>query len=192
MKPYKYKSFQLKINMKKIMVIILFASLFFIPFSSAAITSVDIDSLSNKSYSHIWLGISTGGYDLMAEKGNTYEFRVFVKNGMSNQSMHNLEIIPADLQFPVNSITPKTIEQVKPMEIRIFYVNVTIPSDIPPGKIPIKFDLVSNEFPVGIFSLESEIKVMDKANIGLYLFYTFLILLILFWLFYRKWKQNKK
>ncbi len=178
--------------MKKIIGIIFFVSLFFIPFSSAAITSVDVDSLSNKSYSHIWLGVSTGGYDLIAEKETYYEFRVFIKNGMANESMHNLEIIPSEIPFTVNSITPKSIEQIKPMEIRIFYVNATIPPEISPGKYPVKFDLVSNEFPIGVFFLQSEVKIVERVKIELYLFYSLLIVIILFWLFYRKWKQNKK
>jgi hypothetical protein len=193
MKQYKYKSPTRKINMKKRMIIsILFLSLFIIHLSSAAIIDVNVTDISNKSYSDIWLGVSTGGYNLIAEKGETYEFRVFVKNGMANTSMHNLEIIPIDMQFPVNSITPKVMDQIKPMEIRIFYVNVTIPSNILSTKYPIKFGLVSEEFPVGIFSLESEIKVVDRIKVELYIFYTLLILLILFLLFYRKWKQNKK
>ena len=177
---------------KRMIVITLFAVLFFIPSASAAITDVNVTYMLNKSYSDVWLGVSTGGYNLIAEKGETYEFRVFVKNGMSNRSMHNLEIIPADFPFSVNSITPRTIEQIKPMEIRIFYVNVTIPPNLISAKYPIKFNLVSEEFPVGVFSLESEIKVVDRIKVELYLFYTFLILFILTLLFYRKWKQNKK
>jgi len=193
MKQYKYKSPPRRINMEKRMIVItLFAVLFFIPSASAAITDVNVTYMLNKSYSDVWLGVSTGGYNLIAEKGETYEFRVFVKNGMSNRSMHNLEIIPADFPFSVNSITPRTIEQIKPMEIRIFYVNVTIPPNLISAKYPIKFNLVSEEFPVGVFSLESEIKVVDRIKVELYLFYTFLILFILTLLFYRKWKQNKK
>lgn len=176
---------------KRMIIIILFTALFFIPASSAAITDVNVSFL-NKSYSDIWLGVSTGGYDLIAKKGETYGFEVFVKNGMNNLSMHNLEIIPKDMQFNLNSITPKKIEQIKPMEIRVFYVNVTIPQEIISAKYSVKFDLISDEFPAGIFSLETEIKVVDRIKIELYLFYTFLILLILFLLFYRKWKQNKK
>jgi uncharacterized membrane protein len=192
MKQYKYKSSPRKINMKRAIILILFISLLFIPFSSAAITGANVTYIGNKSYSDIWLGVSTGGYDLIAEKGETFEFEVFVKNGMTNRSMHNLQIIPKDMQFPVNSITPKIIEQIKPMEIIIFRVNVTIPSEIPSAKYTVKFDLASLEFPAGIFSLETEIKVVDRIRVELYLFYTFLILFILFWLFYRKWKQNKK
>ena len=179
--------------MKKIVIIlILLVSLFFIPFLSAGITGVNVTDISNKSYADIWLGVSTGGYDLIAEKGETFEFEVFVKNGMANQSLHNLEIIPKDMSFTVNSITPKLIEQIKPMEIVIFNVNVTIPSETPSAKYLVKFDLLSGEFPVGIFSLETEIKVVDRIKVELYIFYTFLIILIIFWLFYRKWKQNKK
>jgi hypothetical protein len=193
MKQYKYKLPIRKINMKKIVILfMLSAFLFFIPFSSAAITDANVTDITHKSYSDIWLGVSTGGYDLIAEKGETYEFEVFVKNGMNNRSLHNLEIIPVDMQFPLNSITPKLAEQIKPMEIRVFYVNVTIPEEIPSGKYPIKFDLRSNEFPAGIFYLETEVKAVDRIKVELYLFYTLLILFILFWLFYRKWKQNKK
>lgn len=192
MKQYKYKLSIQKINMKKIVIILtLLVSICFIPLCSAGITNANVSFL-NKSYSNIWLGVSTGGYDLIAKKGETYGFEVFVKNGMNNQSLHNLEIISTDMQFTLNSITPKIIDQIKPMEIRIFYVNVTIPSNISSGKYPVKFDLRSEEFPVGVFSLETEIKAVDRIKIELYLFYTLLILIILILLFYRKWKQNKR
>jgi uncharacterized membrane protein len=192
MKQYKYKLLIRKINMKKIRIIFLLTSLFFIPLASAAITDANVTDITHKSYSDIWLGVSTGGYDLIAKKGETFEFEVFVKNGMNNRSLHDLEILPVDIPFPVNSITPKIINQIKPMEIRIFYVNVTIPKNISSGKYPIKFNLISDEFPPGIFSLETEIKAVDRIKVELYLFYTFLILFIIFLLFYRKWKQNKK
>ncbi|MGY4884711.1 MAG: hypothetical protein ACP5NZ_04000 [Nanobdellota archaeon] len=178
--------------MKRTIILILFIFLFFMPFLSAKITSANVTDISNMTYSDIWLGVSTGGYDLIAKKGETFEFEIFVKNGMNNRSLHNLGISPDEMKFQVNSITPKIIDQIKPMEIRVFVVNVTVPKDLLSAKYPIKFNVFSDEFPIGVFSLESEIKAVDRIKVELYIFYTLLIFIILMWLFYRKWKQNKK
>jgi len=142
-------------------------------------------------YSDIWLGVSTGGYRLITEKGSSYELRVFIKNGMSNRSLHNVEIIPNNFPFEINSITPKYIEQLKPMEIRIYYVNVSIPEDAEKGTYPIKFDVSSSEFPIGVFSLESEIKVVNRLRKEFYALYVLIMVIILILLFYRKFKIKK-
>jgi uncharacterized membrane protein len=144
------------------------------------------------NFSDIWLGISTGGYKLIAEKGSSYTFRIFIKNGMANRSLNNVELSPNSLPFNLTSITPRSIEQLKPMEIRIYYVNVSIPGNTETGKYPIKFDIASNEFPRGVFSLESEIKVVRKINTWVYVIYVILIVAILGLLFYRKLKQSKE
>lgn len=142
-------------------------------------------------YSDIWLGVSTGGYRLISEKGSSYTFRVFIKNGMSNRSLHNVEAIPSNFPFEINSITPKYIEQLKPMEIRIYYVNVSIPENTERGTYPIKFDVSCIEFPMGVFSLESEIKVVDRIKKEFYIVYVLLMIIILILLFYRKHKIKK-
>jgi len=145
-------------------------------------------------FNDIWLGTSTGGYDLIAEKNTTYAFKVFVKNGMTNRSLNNIYIEPSNLPFKVNSITPKTFEQLKPMEIKIYMVNITIPENATVGKYTLDFDIVSNEFPPGVFRLEHDLKVVTKINNGLYIFYVLITVAILIWFFFRKgkiWKEEK-
>ena len=81
-------------------------------------------------YADIWLGISTGGYDVVGEKGKDLVFRVFVKNGMTDRSLHNVELVPTDFPFEINSITPRIVEQLKPMEIVVYHVNCSVPEDV--------------------------------------------------------------
>lgn len=159
--------------------------------------SVDARELNTRivdvgNYSDIWLGISTGGYKLIAEKGSSYTFRIFIKNGMADRSLNNVELFPTNFPLNITSITPRSIEQLKPMEIRIYYINVSVPEDLEPKKYPINFDVASNEFPRGVFSLQSEIKVVRKINTWVYITYAVLIVAILGLLFYRKFKQNRE
>jgi hypothetical protein len=133
--------------------------------ASAEIQNVSLTVIGEQDYSDIFLGISTGGYDLLAEKGSSFAFEVFVKNGMPDRALHKIAISPASFPFPINSITPKTIEEVKPMEIVMFIVNTTIPADAAIGKYSVSFDVSSDEFPVGVFFLSTEIKVLNKINI---------------------------
>ncbi len=159
---------------------------------NAEITNTSVTVMNSQGYSDIWLGISTGGYKLIAEKGSSYTFRIFIKNGMANSSLNNIELFPSNLSLDIISITPKSIEQLKPMEIRIYYVNVSIPENTETRKYPIKFDVASKEFPRGIFSLQSEIKIVRKINTWAYIIYVILIAAILTELFYRKFKQSKE
>lgn len=172
--------------------IILVLLTFLAGIAEAAIKNESIKVLIDQDYSDIWFGISTGGYKLLAEKDSSFSFRIFIKNGMSDRSLHNVEISPNNLLFNVNSITPKSIEQLKPMEIRIFFVNITIPPDIEEGKYPLNFDVSSDEFPRGVFRLDSELKVVRKIRTELYILYIAVIIGILVLLFYRKLQQNKQ
>ena len=157
----------------------------------AGAKELNVSIVNPGDYSDIWLGVSTGGYKLITERGSSYTFRIFIKNGMNNRSLNNVEMVPSNFPFEINSITPKYIEQIKPMEIRIYYVNVSVPETEATGTYPIKVDISSSEFPIGVFSLESEIKVVRKIRTSIYVIYATIIVLILFLLFYRKFKQNK-
>jgi hypothetical protein len=165
--------------------------IFFISSSEAVITNTSISVLTEQDYSQIWFGMSTGGYNLISEKNKDYIFSIYVKNGMAKTSLNNVEL-SSDSEFKINSITPKSVEQLKPLEIRIFIVNMTIPKDIKSGKYPLVFDVSTKEFPVGIFKLNTEIKIVDRIKYELYFIYTFLIILILIILFYRKIKLDKE
>ncbi|OGJ21229.1 hypothetical protein A3K73_02310 [Candidatus Pacearchaeota archaeon RBG_13_36_9] len=165
--------------------------IFFLVLEVASAKELNVTIVQPGYYSDIWLGVSTGGYRLITEKGSSYELRVFVKNGMSNRSLHNVEIIPNNFPFEINSITPKYIEQLKPMEIRIYYVNVSIPETEEKGTYPIKFEVSSDEFPIGVFSLESEIKVINRLKKEFYILYVLIMVIILILLFYRKFKIKK-
>jgi uncharacterized membrane protein len=81
------------------------------------------------------------------------------------------------------------------MEIVIFWVNTTIPANATIGRYPIMFDVSSDEFPAGVFSLSSEIKVVKNIKVWLYALYALITLLILAVFFYRKRKiilEDKK
>ena len=156
--------------------------------AEAAIKNATVTVLTEQDYSDIWLGISTGGYDLITELSSTYEFRVFVKNGMPERALHNVKIAPNNFPFAINSITPSSFQEIKPMEIVIFWVNTSIPSNATVGKYAIRFDVSSDEFPAGVFSLSSEIKVVKNIKTWLYALYAFITLLILVVFFYRKRK----
>jgi uncharacterized membrane protein len=163
---------------------------------NAEIQNVSVTVLTNlNQFSGIWLGISTGGYKILAERGHDYTFRVFIKNGMDNRSLHNIGISPKEnFSFKVNGITPNLIEQLKPMEIRIYYVNITIPENTTEKKYPILFDVIADEFPIGVFSLGGEkeqLEVVRKINMPLYVFFAIVSIIILALLFYRKYKQSK-
>ena len=175
--------------MKKI---ILTATILFFLFAiNVNARELNVSIIDSAGYSDIWLGISIGGYKLIAEQGSNYTFRVFIKNGMNNRSLNNVEISPNNLPFEITSIIPKSIGQLKPMEIRIYNVNVSIPQNTKTGKYPIKFDISSNEFPKGLFFLDSEIKVVREIKTYVYIIYAFFIGVILALLFYRKFKQSK-
>lgn len=154
----------------------------------AAFANISIISYSDQDYSDIWLGISTGGYGLMAQRGNDYVFRIFVKNGMAERSLNNVVISSETFPFKINSITPKKIEQIKPMEIVIYNVNITVPNNATQGKYPFIFDVESEEFPTGVFKLSEEIKIMKRINVELYAAYLLISIILLAVLFYRKRK----
>lgn len=175
--------------MKKI--ILTAAIMFFLLVINVDARELNVSIVDTSGYSDIWLGISTGGYKLIAEQGSNYTFRVFIKNGMNNRSLNNVEISQNNLPFEITSITPKSIGQLKPMEIRIYNVNVSIPQNTQTGKYPIKFDVSCNEFPKGLFFLESEIKVVREIKTSVYILYAFFIAVILALLFYRKFKQSR-
>jgi hypothetical protein len=158
------------------------------PAAQAAIENASLTVISEQDYSDIFLGISTGGYDLLAERGSSFAFEVFVKNGMPDRALHNIAISPANFPFGINSITPKMIGEVKPMEIVMFIVNTTIPADAQVGKYSVSFDVSSTEFPTGVFWLSTEIKVLNRINTGLYAFYAAVTIALLALLFYRKRK----
>jgi uncharacterized membrane protein len=161
--------------------------------ASAAITSMNVTKVNPSDYSDIWLGVSTGGYKLIAEKGSSFTFELFIKNGMNIRSLHDVKISPSsDFQFNVTDITPKSIDQLKPMEIRFYLVNITIPEDTPEGKYPLLFDVSSAEFPQGVFSLKDEIKIVRRINTELYIAYAVLSVLIIAFLIYRKIRLGKQ
>jgi len=159
---------------------------------SAGIENVELETFTDNDYSDIWLGFSDGGYLLMAKAGTDYSFRIFVKNGMADESLHNVEISPKEFPFDINSITPKTIEQLKPMEIRIFTVNASIPKDSEEKRYPISFDVKSDEFPKNVFIFNSEIKVVRRVKNELYIFYMLIIIALFVLLFYRKHMIKKQ
>jgi len=165
--------------LKQILFILIAASVF------AGIENVNVTVIKAQDYSNIWLGFSTGGYDLIAEKGTDFVFKLYVKNGMPDDSINNIKVSPQG--FDVNSITPKTIEYVKPMEIVIFTVNMTVTDTT--GTIPANFDISADQFPKGVFTLESEIEVVEEHNIFMYATYTILIIAIITTLIYRKYKR---
>jgi uncharacterized membrane protein len=143
-------------------------------------------------YSSIWLGISTGGYELIAEQNKDYQFDIFVKNGMNNRSLNNLLIIPSTLPFRINSMKPEAIDQLKPMEIQRFIVNVTIPNNATIGKYKIEFDVASNEFPIGVFKFSGELKVVKSINWVIMFIESFFIILVLVLLVIRKLRINNE
>jgi uncharacterized membrane protein len=143
-------------------------------------------------FTDIWLGTSTGGYDLIAEKGTNYTFEIFVKNGMNNRSLHNVYLGPNNFPFEINSITPQIIENIKPMEIKRYFVNVSVPLNATEGKYQIKFDIGADEFPMGIFMLENELQVVRKLKTGLYATYAAISIIILALFFFRKYKLSKQ
>jgi len=159
---------------------------------NAGFSNITVVSLTEKNYSNIWLGISTGGYALITPINNSYTFRIFVKNGMGDASMHNLAIAPRNFPFQVNSIKPKTIDQIKPMEIVIFYVNATIPENATLGKYPIIFDVYADEFPSDVFKLSSEITVVQKIDYVQYGIYLLIAIGLIIWLFVRKNRMLKE
>ena len=161
-------------------------------FVTAGFSNVTVTSLTEQDYSSIWLGISTGGYELITPIGQDYVFRIFVKNGMGNRSLHNLSISANNFTFQVNDIKPKIVEQIKPMEIIVFYVNATIPPDTKEGRYVLNMDVYSYEFPKGVFKLSSEIKVVKHINTLLYGTYAAIAVLLLVWLFIRKYKISKE
>ncbi len=158
----------------------------------AAERNLSVKIYTPQDFSDIWLGVSTGGYKIIAEKGTDYTFEIFVKNGMNNRSLHNVFFSQKDFPFEVNSITPKVFEDIKPMEIKRAWVNVSIPENATEGDYKIKFDIESDEFPKGIFVLESELKVVRKIKTGLYLTYAAISIILLIILFYRKFKIEKE
>ena len=163
--------------------------------SQAQPRNLTVEIFGPERFADIWLGISTGGYDVVAVRGKELNFRVFVKNGMADRSLHNLEIMPRDFPFEIESIIPRRIEQLKPMEIVIFRVNTTIPEDAEIGRYRYVFDVKSDEFPTGVFELIDEIKVVKRLRTELYSLYALISIIILAILFYRKWeisKQGKK
>jgi uncharacterized membrane protein len=180
---------------KRLLIISFIFLIIFTNLVQAEIRNLTVTISGPADYSSIWLGISTGGYKILAEKGNDYTFRVFIKNGMDNRSLHNVQISPKEnFSFKINSITPQSIEQLKPMEIRIYYVNISIPENTTEKKYPIFFDVSADEFPIGVFSLGGEkekLEVVRKINTPLYVFLGIISALILALLFYRKFKQSK-
>ena len=139
------------------------------------------------AYSDVWLGISTGDYKLVAEQGKDFEFKIYVKNGMAKRAINNLELHPRELAFQLNSITPKLFEQVKPMEIVTFTLNVSIPKDAI-GKYPIILEPSADEFPQGVFQLKDEIQIVSRIRYELYAMYTLMIIAIFVALFVRKYR----
>lgn len=190
------KYFYMKIYMKILVSALIMISLFSVSsyYAAAVEKNLSVKIYTPLDFTDIWLGTSTGGYDLMAEKGTTYTFKVYIKNGMTNRSLHNVYIVPNNFPFEVNSITPKSIEQLKPMEIRIYVVNISIPENASTGKYGMDFEVASDEFPPGIFNLEHELEVVRKMNTGLYVAYAVITMIILVWFFIRKgkiWKEDK-
>lgn len=187
-------------KLKKTKIIILFTLIIIISIlvtneTKAQPRNLSVEIFGPERFADIWLGISTGGYDVVAVRGKELNFRVFVKNGMADRSLHNLEIIPSDFPFEIESIRPRKIEQLKPMEIIIFRVNATIPEDAEIGRYRYTYDVKSDEFPTGVFQLNDEIKVVKRLNVELYAIYAITSIIILAILFYRKWeiaKQGKK
>jgi uncharacterized membrane protein len=143
-------------------------------------------------YSSIWLGISTGGYQILTPAGSTYALKIYVKNGMNNRSLHNIQILTDTFPFPVNTVKPKSFEQVKPMEIVVFTINMTVPSNTTLGDHQFLCDVTADEFPAGIFKLQDKITVVKRIRWELYILYTLLCIAILVALFYRKYKLRKE
>lgn len=166
-----------------------------IPSAHAAFKNTSVTLLTNQSYADVWMGLSTGGYRLLTERGLDYEFRVFIKNGMNDRSIHNLQVSSQSFPFNIKKITPEKIEQLRPMEIKIVYVVVEIPEGSDIGTYPFEFDFSSNEFPTGVFKLAGEIKVVKKLPKYLYPIYTTIILGLVVLLLYRKrriWRLNAR
>ena len=159
--------------------------------SYAGITNANVTSLTEVDYSNIWFGISNGGYQLLAARGSEFVFRVFVKNGMSDRSLNNVLLHTEQLPFQVNKVTPLEIDQLKPMEIGIFWINVTIPEDAQVGIHPLSIDVSSDEFPVGVFRLGTQITVKKRIPIELYVFYACLTLALIIFTFVRKRRIDK-
>lgn len=173
--------------------LILFIFLIFILQSTvyAETRELGVKIYGPQDFSDIWLGISTGGYRLLAEKGTDYNFRIFIKNGMSERAINNFQIIEEEFPFKVKDINPRSFEQIKPMEVVIIWVSAEIPEDTSRGVYPLKFGCSAVEFPQGVFTLESEIKVVKKIRKIYYPIYTIIILGLIALLIYRKYKIKK-
>lgn len=183
-----------KNNVKNIIIVsAIIVVLFLLPMNvHAQARNLTVKIYTPLDFNNIWLGTSTGGYDLIAEQGTDYVFEIFVKNGMNNMSLHNVYMTPKDFPFEVKSITPKKFEELKPMEIKRYWVHIFVPSNSTEGKYPINFDIGSDEFPPGIFILENEIKVVRKIRTGVYITYAAISIILIAILIYRKIKIRKQ
>jgi uncharacterized membrane protein len=167
-------------------------SLLLAPGVSAQVRNLTVQVYGPSDFANVWLGISGGGYQLIAEKGKPFTFEIFVKNGMPNASMTNLEIAPREFPFPIEGITPKKMEMIKPMEIVRFVVTTTIPADSQQGYYNYAFDVSSDQFPIGIFTYSDRFKVVDNINYPLYGAMAFISVAIIAVLLWRKYQLSRQ
>jgi uncharacterized membrane protein len=106
--------------------------------------------------------------------------------------MTNLEISQREFPFPIESITPKKIEMLKPMEIVRFMVTTTIPTDTQQGIYSYTFDVWSDQFPIGIFTYSDRLMVVDNINYALYGTMAFLSIAIVVVLIWRKYQLSRQ
>jgi uncharacterized membrane protein len=187
------KEFTINTALSALFIVLLF--ILTIPATTSQVNTIQ-KNLTVKIYtpldfSNIYIGISDGGYRLIAEKGTVYNFRVFVKNGMTNMSFHNIRLEKNKAPFKIVKLYPENVDQLKPLEITIFYVDVEIPENTSKKNYPISFDLASEEFPGGVFQFESEIRVVDRIKTEYYPIYSAIIIAFIILVIYRKMKFNK-
>lgn len=121
-------------------VLILIIFLMSIPMVEAKIENVTVKIIPR------WLPlvISLGTNSLQAEPGETLNLKAYVRNAY-NESMKDVSVWFENDNFTVN-ITPETVEELKPNEIKSFDVKFAIPKDIKEGDYIIEMKGGSKDF----------------------------------------------
>lgn len=126
---------------------VLVISLMFISAAKAAIKDVDIKILPI----YLPLRVSLGTDSLDAEPSETVKVQAFVRNA-HNESMRQVKVWFENVTFDVQ-VTPESIDELKPDEIKSFDVSFTVPADMEVGDHVMVMRAVSRDFSVPVIEI---------------------------------------
>lgn len=140
------------------------------------------------------LAICTPNEKYSVEPGKNYTIRLYVRNDMDNKTVRAIEVKPVTDSRIIFNLSRESIDELPATEYSYFDIGVSIPNGMPIGDYRVDFLVGTDEYEVGAFTDEMQIKVRRYSDRVQYLLLAISIVVAIVFVYRFFWfrKVNKR